>query len=157
MKSGLFLSMVGLSVALFAVGAAPTPTWPAANVTWWNSALTHITDMEVTIGEGMTALSDSDMEAIAPAAAAVAPHRAYFSETKAPAQLAPVAAAALYEADTCTTALNYFSTLTPANANNVLAMSMLLDMQNGCRDAIQATRMEVARAIAAVGAYPPTK
>lgn len=80
----------------------------------------------------------------------------FFAGEQAPPKLAPVGMAGHYAVQTCTAAIGYLDSATPDMATSPFAAPMLYSMATNCQAAIHAVDMEIARAVASVGAYPPT-
>lgn len=135
--------------------AVAAPTWPTANVTYMQDAGQQAAKMNSAITDGLAGLgkTGSMTETIEIMNDAVL----FFSRSKPPATLAPVGIAGSYAAGTCQRTFSYLGTLTPENANSPFAMPMITTMVYNCMESVQAVDMELARAIAVVGSYPPTK
>lgn len=142
-------------VAVLTTTAVAAPTWPTANLTYIQNAGQHATKMTSTITDGIPGLGKTGN--LTETVAIMNDAALFFSETKAPAALAPVGVAGGYAAISCQRTFSYFGELSPEDVKNPFAMPMITTMVYNCLDAVQELNMEMARAVAAAGSYPPTK
>jgi hypothetical protein len=144
-------------MVLFGLSAVAAPTWPPANLTYFNSAAAQTEVIETAAQAGFSAFGKQDAKAVSSAIVDLQEAGRYFTDNKAPAALAPLAVAAAYSAETCASTLEYFAKLPDESATSPFTLPTLLVMRSDCTDAVQAARMESARAVAAVGAWPNAK
>ena len=148
--------LVIVLLAVFGLGAS-APTWPAGDLAYFQAAGAQIQNLYNFAGSGMTAFSKGDTNGLQTAIDDVQAVATYFTQEQAPARLAPVSNAGKYAGDTCLWVLNYFTNLKADAATSAFVVPTLISMRMNCLDSIQAARMELARAVAAVGAWPPAK
>jgi hypothetical protein len=143
-------------LALLTLGAA-APTWPPADLTYFNGASAQVYDLHTFAQDGIAAFGKQDAKALATAIEDAQAVATYFAEEQAPPAMAPLAIAGQYAGSVCVSTLTYFSQLKGEAATSPFAVPTLLAMRSDCADAIQSAKMEVARAVAAAGSYPPAK
>lgn len=148
--------LLALLLGALTLGAA-APTWTHANLTYFNGASAQVYDLHTFAQDGIAAFSSGDAKGLAAAIEDAQAVATFFAEEQAPPSLAPLAIAGQYAGGVCVDTLTYFSQLEGDAATSPFVMPALLAMRSDCAGAIQAAKMEVARAIAAVGSYPPAK
>lgn len=146
MKSLPLLLVLALLLAACAIDTADTvdAPWPTADLTYFRGATVQITGLQTSVGDGMLASSQGDAAKLQSALADVQAAGEFFGGEQAPARFAPLSLAGSYAATTCARLLESLS----RTDGEVSA--------NDCRAAIQAARMEIGRAVAAAGSWPPT-
>ena len=155
MKLLSFLLAAAL-LAVFSLGASAAPAWPPDNAAYYNKATVAINTMQTAVSVGLDAYSNGDAKSLKTATADVQSAGQFFLDNQAPAALAPVSAAGRYASGTCTWVLTYFAKLGDAT-QGPFVMPVVLSMRSDCMNALQSAYMELARSVAAVGSYPPSK
>lgn len=143
-------------LAALTLGAA-APTWNPDSLTYFKGASAQVYDLQTFTEDGMAAFGKQDTKALSAAIEDAQAVATFFAEEQAPPAMAPIAIAGQYAGSVCADTLTYFSQLEGDAATSPFVMPALLAMRSDCAGAIQAAKMEVARAIAAVGSYPPAK
>ena len=150
----IILSAVLLLALL--LGAA-SPTWPSSDLAYYKAADAQIGELRSYVEAGMTAFGAQDTDALAVAVEDIQAVADYFADEQAPAKLAPVASAGEYAGDVCAWVLDYYGKMGDDAATSPFTAPTLISMRTDCLDAIQSARLELARAVASVGAWPPAK
>lgn len=148
------LILLALFVLALTTGAASAARWPAAEATYIQHAGEQLATLRQAAAAGQQLLAGGDgdgAELIADIDSVIT----WFDDNQAPPKLAPVGVAGHYAAQACRTAVGYFSELPADAANNPFGAPMLFSMATNCQAAIHAADMEIARAVASFGAYPP--
>ena len=136
---------------------AAAPTWNPGVLTYFNGASAQVYDLSTFAQDGIAAFGKQDTKALTAAIEDAQAVATFFKEEQAPPSLAPLAIAGQYAGSVSTHTLTYFSKLKGDAATSPFTVPTLLVMRSDCSSAIQAAKLEVARAIAAVGSYPPAK
>lgn len=146
-------AVAGLVLAL-TTGAVALPLWPADAATYIKETTQHLAAIADAAQASTQRLSGKLDELPAGAEDDIAAAADFFTDEPAPPKLAPLQTAGQYAASICASSIGYLGSSAPEMASNPFSAPMLFSMAMSCNEAIQAARMEIARAVAAVGSYP---